>query len=327
MTSTPNELIDYMRMATRQIADDYQMIERRATEDAGTAGDQGEINWMELLKGWLPASYHVATKGRILFHNGVSSPQMDVVVLKPSYPTRLLNEKQYLAGGVAAAFECKLTLKAEHVQRSVETAAFVRRNLSAREGSPRRELQSSLVYGLLAHSHVWKGERSKPLQNIEVPLFEAEKKFTTHPREALDLICVADLAAWAYIKNVCLCPDRLSLMRAALGRPDTREERIKNHGPATAYRRYSPELQGGGSGFTPIGATILHLLNKLAWEDSTLRDLVEYFNLVEIAGNGIGLARQWDFSVYSDPVIDRFFADELSNNHDQLWDEWSRYWF
>jgi hypothetical protein len=324
MAEPTNDLIDYMRGATHQIAEDYRLIQKRAAEDAGTAGDQGEENWRELLAGWLPAGYHVVTKGRIMFHDGRGSRQMDVLVLKPSYPLGLLRKKLYLAGGVAAAFECKLTLKAPHVREAVEKAAALRKRLPVRYGTPRRELQSPIIYGLLAHSHSWRGEQSKPQENIEAALSEAEGAFTTHPREALDLVCVADLAAWACVKSVYVGPTPLSLMTAPLGRPDTREERIKNTGPMTAVVRYSPELQGEGSGFTPIGATILRLLVKLAWEDPSLRDIVEYLHRVEIAGNSMGMVKQWDFGVYSGGVIDRLFADELDKNHDHPWDEWSR---
>lgn len=73
-----------------------------------------------MLRAWLPPSYPVKTKGRILVYDGTASRQVDVVVLRPGYPERLPNKKLYLASGVAAAFECKTTVKAAHiVQASV----------------------------------------------------------------------------------------------------------------------------------------------------------------------------------------------------------------
>ena len=131
---------------------------KRATEDPGTAGDQGEENWATLLRNWLPTYFHIVTKGRILCENGYASPQTDVLVLHPSYPKVLLDKKLYLAGGVAAAFECKTTLKASHVKEAVETAANIRKNLPKREGTPYKELNSNIIYGLLAHSHSWKND-------------------------------------------------------------------------------------------------------------------------------------------------------------------------
>ena len=79
---------------------DYGRIRTRSRDDPGTAGDQAEEDWAEILRNWLPANYRVVTKGRILFEDGTSSPQVDVLVLSPSYPRGLSNEKYVFAGGV-----------------------------------------------------------------------------------------------------------------------------------------------------------------------------------------------------------------------------------
>ena len=101
-----------------EMASEYERIQLRATDDPGTAGDEGEENWAEVLRGWLPRNYEVVTKGRIINEEGLTSPQMDVLVLNDSYPTKLLNKKHYLAAGVAAAFECKTTLKSAHISQA-----------------------------------------------------------------------------------------------------------------------------------------------------------------------------------------------------------------
>src|SRR5215510_1066483 len=196
MASQHHDLDDFMRAVTDEIAREYDRIQRRATEDPGTAGDQGEENWATLLRGWLPPIYQVVTKGRILSHEGIASPQIDVLVLHPAYPRHLLDKKLYLAGGVAAAFECKITLKAEHIQTAVKNAVEIRNYVQARTGSPYKELYSPVVYGLLAHSHVWKGEGSTPLDNVERHLLAADLEHIKHPREMLDGIRIADLATW-----------------------------------------------------------------------------------------------------------------------------------
>src|SRR4051794_38517479 len=105
-----HEVHEFMLQATRKMQADYELIRRRTKEDPGTAGDQGEENWAELFREWLPPTYQVVTKGRILSHNGSAGPQIDVLILSPSYPKRLLGEKLYLAAGVTAAFECKTTV-------------------------------------------------------------------------------------------------------------------------------------------------------------------------------------------------------------------------
>ena len=159
-----HDLFDFVTSVTKGLAEEYDRIQKRVREDPGTAGDQGEENWAEILREWLPPAYNVVTKGRVLGHNGVASPQVDVIVLRPSYPPYLFNKKLYLAAGVAAAFECKLTLKAEHLEDAVENCIKIKKLFKPRVGTPYRELNTPIVYGLLAHSHSWKAEKSKPLR-------------------------------------------------------------------------------------------------------------------------------------------------------------------
>ena len=168
---------DFVKSSQRKIEEEYARIQKRAAEDPGTAGDQGEANWAEFLQTWLPSHFQIVTKGRILTESGYASPQVDVIVLLPSYPPVLTDKKLYLAGGVAAAFECKTTLKSEHISAAVKTGAALRQNLRKREGSPHRELNSTIIYGLLAHSHSRKAQQSTPLRNIDRTLWEADREF------------------------------------------------------------------------------------------------------------------------------------------------------
>ena len=196
MPDRQHELEHFIHVATEKMSGEYRRIQARATEDPGTAGDQGEENWAELLRSWLPSNYRVVTKGRILGHTGKASPQVDVIVLHPSYPPLLDSTKMYIAGGVVAVFECKLTLKAEHVRAAFETAAIIRRLLPFREGSPHNELYSPIIFGILSHSHSWNSEKSTPLENIGRYIYDSERAFSSHPRELVDLICVSDLTTW-----------------------------------------------------------------------------------------------------------------------------------
>jgi hypothetical protein len=147
-----HDIHDFIISSQKDIEKEYTRIQKRAVKDPGTAGDQGEENWATMLRAWLPSYFHIVTKGRILTESGYASPQIDVLVLTPSYPRILLDKKLYLAGGVAAAFECKTTLKAEHVQNTVKTSSEIRQNLPKRVGTPYKELNSTIIYGLLAHS-------------------------------------------------------------------------------------------------------------------------------------------------------------------------------
>ena len=195
-----HDLHDFMRQLSQDMAAEYDRIQKRAVEDPGTAGDQGEENWAELLRGWLPRTFEVVTKGRIINADGRTSPQVDILVLKDVYPEKLLNKKLYLAAGVAAAFECKTTLKASHIEKAVKTCAEIKGLYAAREGTPYRELHAPIVYGLLAHSHSWKQPNSTPEENVLQKLRLSDVYFALHPRLGLDLLCVADLGAWVLAK-------------------------------------------------------------------------------------------------------------------------------
>ena len=69
-----NDLFNYMLEATHMMQSEYIRIQKRASEDPGTAGDNGEKNWADLLKLWLPSKYHIVTKGRIMNTDGDCSP-------------------------------------------------------------------------------------------------------------------------------------------------------------------------------------------------------------------------------------------------------------
>jgi hypothetical protein len=294
---------------------EYDRIQKRATEDPGTAGDQGEENWAALLRDWLPRNYEVVTKGRIISQEGDTSPQIDVLVLKSSYPKKLLNKKLYLAAGVAAAFECKTTLKASHISDAMKTCGKIKSFYRSRTGTPFKELHSPLVYGLLAHSHSWKGDKSRPAENIQQKLIESDGEFVSHPRQQLDILCVADLAAWTSSTMTFIGPRQIpdwSSMASIYGAS----------GSATsAYVGHSYAHDQQVTQFTPIGVLISYLSQKMAWEDSSLRDLADYYRITNIAGSGAGRMRKWPASIYSDEIRARIEAGALSNG--KPWDEWS----
>ena len=325
--STPksNDLHDFMIGMTQDMAREYERIQKRATEDPGTAGDQGEENWATLLRGWLPPTYQVVTKGRILGHRGIASPQVDVLVLHPSYPAQLLDKKLYLAGGISAAFECKVTLKAEHIKAAIENSAVIKRLLQVRSGSPYKELFTPLKYGVLAHSHVWTGLKSTPDMNVHTHLINADLEISKHPREQLDLICVADLATWLIGKMKYFYP----IPRDPVRYPVPHEIEVElektsaffNGGIFSAYTRYSNDGEDGSQvpGFTPIGAMLCYLLNALAWEDASIRSLADYFRAT-LMGSGQGHMRRWEIDVYSEEVRARILSRNFGS--ERFWNEW-----
>lgn len=309
--SKTHDLYDFMLQISEEMSSEYDRIQKRATEDPGTAGDQGEENWAELLRDWLPRNYEVVTKGRIISQEGDTSPQIDVLVLKSSYPKKMLNKKLYLAAGVAAAFECKTTLKASHIADALKTCVKIKSFYPARIGTPFKELHSPLVYGLLAHSYSWKEEKSTPEENIKQKLIESDADFVDHPRQQLDILCVADLAAWT-----------LSTI-TFIGSYQTPNwsPMASNGSLATAYVGHTYTYEQQVTQFTPVGVLISYLLQKLAWENPSFRDLADYYRITNIAGSGAGNMRKWPTSIYSSEIRSRVETGELSNG--KSWDEWS----
>lgn len=328
-TPLPHELHDFMLQTQHEMSAEYDRISRRAAQDPGTAGDEGEENWAALLRDWLPSKFSVVTKGRIIGHDGVASGQMDVIVLKGTYPKALINKKMYLAAGVAAAFECKNTLRANHIEEAVRTSAALKGLYPSREGSPYKELHSPVIYGLLAHSHSWKGEYSTPEQNITDKLRESDYAHIQHPRLGLDLICVADLCTWqsskfTYMDPKCINPEisEDTLQAARLMMPE----------PA-AHTRYSRSphrslalLPAG----TPIGAFISYLISRMAWENPDMRDIAVYFSQTGISGltGETGpvnhLRRLWPGSIYSEQIRRRVEACMFDR---ERWSEWSGFFW
>ena len=309
-----HDIHDFMASAQRTLQEEYARIQKRATEDPGTAGDQGEENWAALFRLWLPSYFHIVTKGRILTESGYASPQVDVIVLSPSYPKILLDKKLYLAGGVAAAFECKTTLKAEHVKSAQETSAALRKNLPKREGSPYKELNSTIIYGLLAHSHSWKGESSTPFENIEKALWKSDSDYVTHPVQCIDFVCVADLGTWAVSKMTYLSP-RLPIYSEAIAAIHGKDGSA-NH----SYCCHGIGQDRQKDYFSPVAALLSGVYSRLAWTFLDMRSLEEYFRKVDLLGSGQGSIRQWDISIYSEKIRNRVYNGLLSNG--VPFDEW-----
>jgi uncharacterized protein DUF6602 len=312
MGKTTHDLIDFLQNVTFDLAREYDRIQKRVVEDPGTAGDQGEENWATLLRQWLPSSYKVVTKGRILGHEGQPSPQVDILVLRPGYPKYLRNIKHYLAGGVAAAFECKITLRSNHIDKAVENAAKIRRLLPSRQGTPYKEMSSPLIYGLLAHSHDWNKPRSNPVRNVQSCLLIQDRKHIQHPREMMDLLCIANLGTWVAHK-IAKLPVGPHVFQPV------GETNAAVFPPAfTGYTMHAIPRLDRESHFAPVGALLYSLISKMAWEDSSIQHIARDFGLVDVAGPGIGKLRPWPFSIYSERVTCSWRSADPTRD----WDEW-----
>lgn len=312
--SHKHDLHAFMAQVTNDMTSEYERIYARAAEDPGTAGDAGEENWAVLFREWLPSNYHIETKGRLISHNGELSPQIDVIILKPSYPTKLLTKKIWLAGGVAAAFECKTTLTSAHVNENVRRAEIFKSLALEKSGTPYSELCSPIFYGLLSHSHSWKGNASQPILNIQNAYDKAAQEINS-PKSLIDVICVADLATWSQSK--------LSQFRAEwVENTDIKKEISGEWGILTSMMCAQPKSEMQSNEFTPIGALIASITEHLANEDLGVRALAYYYRAVGLTGESQGISRFWPASVYSQVVREKINQGLIVDSRN--WSEWRR---
>jgi hypothetical protein len=297
----PHDLFSFLKQSSDEIQAEYERIVARSANDPGTAGDEGEENWRKLFSDWLPPAYRVVTKGCILFPDGALSPQIDVVVLNPEYPRGLAEagKKVYLAGGVLAVFECKLTLRSSHFKEAFACSRFLAEKSRKRWGSPYRELHKPMLHGLLAHSHEWTAPASQPAENVSRGLRTALEGLD-HPRSMLDVVCVSNLGTWTAFKTYVMGSTHM----------DQEHNRFVWQPMFVPFLHalYGEHRQSrnvdGNTPFTNVGALVVYVLTRLGRERPDLRPIADFFHSVPgLAGDAIGTARDWPFTdVFSDPV-------------------------
>ncbi len=322
MPSRRHDYFDFTNQIKDWLAQEYERIQRRVLEDPGTAGDQGEENWASIFRDWLPSNYPVVTKGRIIGHEGNASPQVDVLILRPHYPIKLREKKLYFAGGVIAAFECKLTLKNTHLSKAFQTAAAIKSMVAPRIGTPFEELHQPIVYGILAHTHeIGKADR-KSLFSIIKHIDKYHKKWMdevsprspalAHPRYHLDLISIATIATVHLSRSICMGPVI----------DDERRDCFGDKSPGGLVTSYMAEWETTDDPFDKrgyvLGWLIAYLTNRLAYEDSTLRPFAEYLTQLGIWG-GIGQVTTWSPEVFSDAVAARLADQRCDDKHWSMW--------
>ncbi len=278
-----NDLIDVASQAQAAIQAEYDRIRKRSREDPGTAGDEGEQTWAELLRDWLPAHFHVATKGRIMFPRGEASPQVDVVVLDPHYPKVFLNKKMYLAAGVVAAFECKLTLRSGHLKAAAETVRTIRELEKTPGRSARSELMGQIAFGFLAHSLDDRIDRP----GLETQVEEIGKN-TEHPRHLLDLVCVANAGSW-YSTRWIQSATPPWIHDASIRWSPEEEMRW-----VTANMRRLDQVLFGymqNQGDSVVGSALAAIFRRVAWDQPPLREIANYIKRSGLSdrAQGVGM--------------------------------------
>lgn len=312
MTAT-HELQRYLESVGADLTREYERITARSKEDSGTAGDEAEENWAEVLRGWLPPQYPVVTKGRIIFLDGSASPQVDILVLRPSYPSKLRDKKAYLAGGVVAAFECKLTLRKRDLDKICRTCAYIKSRLEPRGVTLFDELNRSILFGVLAHAHAIRSRTKKWEEALLDSLAVSHSKHCDHPSSLVDLVAIASDAAFLLNKSYEIAPHT---------NPDLEwgflESGFSNGGVVASYGSSFAKFPRA---FT-LGSMIFALLRHLAFQDSSLCEFADYFR-------DAGTLRAWIARVdYMFPP-DSLSASVIERITDQgfeseTWSRWSK---
>ena len=303
----------YNRQHSNEMTEECNPVQEPRTENLMPTENEREHGWAKLLRGWLPSTYEVVTKGRIIGPDGRISREIDVLVLKRASSKKLLNKNLYSAACVAAAFECKATLTIGHIVQAMKASTEVKSLYPTRLGTPYRELHAPIIYGVLARSYSTKGGDTVPASDIEDELLASDGFYVLHPRECLDLLCIANLGTWRAVKV--LTPLALALhdktsMRSVLQSGFTLQ---------TAYIMAVSAHKNRNPRFTPTGSFIFDLSRKLAWEDARLRDISQYYSGAKMGHLGSGKPRPWNFS-FSEDVTRQLRNDRL--NFDD-WSEWS----
>jgi hypothetical protein len=279
-----HDLAQLVQQAAAELAAEYRRIQSRILEDPGTGGDQAEENWTALLKNWLPAGFHVRTKGRIIRVNGLVSPQVDVLVLSPAYPLGLLDKKLYLAAGVVAAFECKATLRREHIRKAVKNSATLGVITRSGQGSP-----THIIYGVLAHSHAIASKRSRPESVLSAAIDKITKDEIDDPRDCMDFVCVADLGTWTLMRILWTSDDPAvgGIVSTTYMGPLTDEGlSAASHGPTS----------------DPVGRLLTSLFRRIAQTDPKISSLADYFHQTGLTGTGAGVLTQWPLQEVPDEL-------------------------
>ncbi len=188
-----------------------------------------------------------------------------------------------MASGVAAVFECKLTLRKKHFRKLFKTAVILS-NLTEKEHGDRKsvlkrknsnyayeEFHRLFEFGLLAHS--FEGEDpEKAAETFTAEMNKLDLELIEHPKQMVDLICVQNLGSW------------VSEREAIIARPNVKGGKYTMQYwpyPYTKYDCLTAKSWAQGStihaNFSPLGSFLSRLYTKLSRVDSSLLQLSQFF--------------------------------------------------
>jgi hypothetical protein len=155
-----------LKQVRQHIAVQNRLLEQRnlIKETSGShsdqAGEQTELEFVNLLRQLIPDELKIVQRGRLLMDDPKDSPQLDIMILKPGGEKVLNGQNYYPRENLLAAFECKLTLRKGDLAKAAAAANAIKGNIATGRANERYEESETYptckpYYGLLALS--WDG--------------------------------------------------------------------------------------------------------------------------------------------------------------------------
>lgn len=265
------------------VQSDYEEARQHArAKDPQRAGHEGESTWQRLIGQWGPG-WPVVTRKYVVGPGGESN-EVDIVILKPDYPSHLRDDASVLVSGVAAAFSSKLTLRREHIAEAIEQKKLLLDVAGRPTDSVEHVLCGPFPFGLLSHSTELFGrseDLAADLQGLHEEIaYPKGSPLVTLPSEELDALLVAD-RAFLSARRASLIPDanpRLAWV------------------PMSSLNRHSAEISHPGA---PLAQFICWFNAKCFPQGAgALRALEPMFG----ADSASGLMTRWPISVYPEQM-------------------------
>lgn len=267
---------EWLLDASEDIQKEYDRLFSKAAEPGRTqeVGHQNESLWADFLTQWLPLQYQVETRKYIIGTRDSENPpfETDLVVFNPGYPSKLRDKSHVMAGGVAAAFSTKLTIKSAGLKEAARDSASLCRSVVMERGHARLELWKPYVFGVLAASHGWKRDNSTPAENMANQLYENDLAEAMHPAESLDLICVANLGTWTKMATFVQDPANL----------------VEGEIVLTSHAQISAEK------VTPLALFLSALYGMMSWRNGDMSAIAHDFRRTGGNISGTGFGRSWN---------------------------------
>lgn len=277
-----------------EIEEDYGDAQATHKEDIQRSGHEGESTWADLLAKWLPPTYGVGLRKYIIGTDDGPKPfETDIVIFEPAYPEHLRYRTKVHAGGIAAAFSVKLTARKKHINEMAKWAANLSRLGHPDQTTVEGQLLPGFPTGFLAHSH---DLGSDPIGTLSDG-FDGASEAASHPRELLDLVCVADAGTLACRRTPCLPISSLYPAQADFS--------------MSTYVRMNDD-----KGYGAVAHFIVSLYGLLGRNDPSLRKLATQLGHETETGQGRGKTTQWDPAVV-------FTSEFLEHKSDLLFDHGS----